>query len=120
MEIDDKQIIVPAETVDILEAKVLDNNRREIEKIKEAVILHKRNQEHLEEKEQEENEEKMVWDWKPRRMPIAARYKMEDQREYNFENIKSKSKKVFYQIELIKSFPIIKWWLLLLLFGHYS
>ena len=51
MEIDDKQIIVPAETVDILEAKVLDNNRREIEKIKEAVILHKRNQEHLEEKE---------------------------------------------------------------------
>lgn len=53
MEADDSKIVVPQATIDILEMKILDNNRREIERIKEAVILQKRNQEQ-EEKEQDE------------------------------------------------------------------
>ena len=56
MEADDSKIIVPQQTIDILEMKIIDNNRREIERIKEAVILQKRTQEQ-EEKEQEENEQ---------------------------------------------------------------
>jgi hypothetical protein len=46
MEADDNKIVVPAPTIGLLEDKVLQNNRREIERIKEAVILEKkRNQE---------------------------------------------------------------------------
>lgn len=44
MEQEDNKIVVPQETIDLLEEKVLENNRKEIERIKEAVILQKRNQ----------------------------------------------------------------------------
>jgi len=39
MEADDSKIIVPDHVCELLEIKILDNNRREIERIKEAVIL---------------------------------------------------------------------------------
>lgn len=44
MEQEDNKIVVPQDTIDLLEEKVLENNRKEIERIKEAVIQQKRNQ----------------------------------------------------------------------------
>ena len=44
MEVDDNKIIVPDPTIDLLEEKVIENNRREIERYKESVILQKRNE----------------------------------------------------------------------------
>ena len=44
MEQEDNKIVVRQDTIDLLEEKVLENNRKEIERIKEAVIQQKRNQ----------------------------------------------------------------------------